>query len=99
VEVINLDDNAHFSDQFSPQILRMALNYKIPFICMKAGQEIPSHPSGSGVFYIVSGKAVMSVKDEKVNVKAGDMIFVEKGDERGIRATETLMAFAVHVNS
>jgi mannose-6-phosphate isomerase-like protein (cupin superfamily) len=97
LEVINLNEKANFPDQFSPQILRITPTYKTPFICMKPGQEIPPHPSGAGIFYIVSGRAVMTVEGEEVKVKSGDMIFVEKGESRGIRAVETLTAFAVHI--
>jgi len=99
LEKINLNDKARFAEQFSPQILRANQNYKIPLICMKPGQEIPPHPSGTGIFYIVSGKAVMTLQGEEVEVKSGDMIFVDKGDSRGIRATDTLMAFAVHITT
>ncbi len=98
MEVINLNEKARFADQFSPQILRADQSYKTPFICMKPGQEIPPHASGTGVFYIVSGKAIMTVEGKETEVKSGDMIFIEKGESRGIRAIETLMAFAVHIN-
>lgn len=99
METINLNDKARFNEQFSPQILRMGQSYKVPLICMQPGQEIPPHPSGTGVFYVVSGKAIMTVEGKETEVKSGDMIFIEKGESRGIRAIETLMAFAVHMNS
>ncbi|VAX23430.1 hypothetical protein MNBD_NITROSPINAE04-2119 [hydrothermal vent metagenome] len=99
MEVINLNEKARFGEQFSPQILKINQSYKIPFICMKPSQEIPPHPSGTGVFYIVSGKAIMTVEGKETEVKSGDMIFVEKGESRGIRAIETLMAFAMHINA
>lgn len=97
MEKISLSEKARYSDQFAPQILRMAQQYKVPLICMNPGQEIPPHPSGTGVFFIVAGSAVMKVGGTDVTVKAGDMVFVEKGEERGIRAVEKLMAFAVHI--
>jgi len=99
LEVINLNEKARFADMFTPQILRATQTYKTPLICMKPGQEIPPHPSGTGIFYIVSGRAVMTVEGEEAEVKPGDMIFVENGESRGIRAVETLTAFAVHVNT
>ena len=99
MEVINLNEKARFGEQFSPQILKINQSYKIPFICMEPGQEIPPHPSGTGVFYIVSGKAIMTVEGKETEVKSGDMIFIEKGESRGIRAIETLMAFAMHINA
>ncbi len=98
MEIVNVNEKANFSDEFSPQILKVAQSYKTPLICMKPGQQIPPHPSGTGIFYIVSGKAVMTVEGKEIDVKAGDMIFIESGESRGIRAVETLTAFAIHVN-
>lgn len=97
MEKINLNDKAEFNEQFRPQILRVADKYKTPLICMNPGQEIPPHPSGNGVFYFVSGKGVMTVEGVPHDVGAGDMIFVEKGESRGIKAIEMLTAFAVHI--
>lgn len=97
MEVIDLNEKASYGEQFAPQILRNTPTYKTPLICMEPGQEIPPHPSGTGVFYIVSGKAVMTIEGKEVEVSAGNMIFIEKGETRGIRAVEKLMAFAVHI--
>ncbi len=97
MELIDLMERASFSDQFAPQILRRADGYKVPLICMEPGQQIPPHPGGTGVFYIVSGKGVMTIEGKEVVVEAGNMIFIEEGESRGIKATETMTAFAVHV--
>ena len=97
MERIDLTERASFSEQFAPQILKVSPNYKIPLICMEPGQLIPPHLSGTGVFYIVSGKGVMTIDGQEVEVQAGNMILVDKGESRGIRATETMMAFAVHI--
>lgn len=99
MEIVDLNEKARFADQFMPQILRVTRDYKIPFICMEPGQSIPPHPSGTGIFYIVSGTAVMTVGDKEIDVKAGNMIFVEKEEARGIRAVERLVAFAVHLSA
>ena len=40
----------------------------------------------------------MNVEGKDLEVKTGTMIFVEKGESRGIKATETLIAFAVHIS-
>ena len=97
MERIDLTEKASFSEQFAPQILKVSPNYKIPLICMKPGQEIQPHSGGTGVFFIVSGKGVMTVEGQEVKVQAGNMIVIDKGESRGIRATETMMAFAVHI--
>lgn len=97
MERIDLKEKASFSEQFAPLILKASPGYKIPLICMKPGQEIPAHPGGTGVFYIVSGKGVMTVDGRAHEVQAGNLVLVDEGESRGIRATETLMAFAVHI--
>lgn len=98
LEKINLKKRIEFSARFSPRILRAADKYKVPLILMKPGQGIPPHPSGAGVFYIISGSGVMTVDGDEAPVGEGDMIFVENGAERGIRATSELVAFAVHIS-
>ena len=98
MERIDLTEKASFAEQFAPRILKASPDYKIPLICMKPGQEIQPHEGGTGVLYIVSGKGVMTVDGQEVEVRAGNMILVDKGESRGIRAIETLMAFAVHIN-
>ena len=98
MEIVDLSEKTGFSDTFMPRILKVATDYKVPLICMEPGQSIAPHPSGKGVFYIVSGKGIMTVDGEEVEVEAGKMIFVEKDASRGIRATtERLVAFAVHM--
>ncbi len=99
MEVIDLNEKVKFNEMFIPQIMRANGVYKTPLICMKEGQFIPPHASGTGVFYIVSGKGVMTVEGEEREVSAGSMIFVDKDQTRGIRATEELVAFAVHIQT
>ena len=98
MEIININERAVFNEQFAPQVLVANAQCKIPLICMNPGQEIPAHPSATGVFYIVKGSAVMTINGQEHTVKAGNMIFIEKGLTRGIRALETLTMFAVHIN-
>ncbi|MBI5559878.1 MAG: cupin domain-containing protein [Deltaproteobacteria bacterium] len=95
MELIDLKERVGFSSEFTPRILRVRPEYKVPLICMEPGQEIPAHPSGTGIFYFISGKGVMTVGGKAVEVGAGDMVFAEKGETRGIKATERLTAFAV----
>lgn len=97
MEIIKVSEKVGFSDTFMPRILKVSPDYKVPLICLKAGQLIPPHASGTGIFYILSGAGIMTVDDEKKEITAGDMIVVEKGATRGIEATEDLTAFAVHM--
>ncbi|MBI5184846.1 MAG: cupin domain-containing protein [Nitrospinae bacterium] len=98
MELIDIKERTRFSPQFAPQILRMDAKFKVPLICMEPGQEIPPHPSATGVFYIISGSATMTIAGKEVDVEAGNMVFVEAGETRGIRAKEKMVAFAVHIS-
>lgn len=95
MELIDVNERAGFATEFMPRILRVKPEYKVPLICMEPGQKIDPHQSGTGIFYFISGKGIMTVEGKDVEVKAGNMVFVDKGESRGIRATERLMAFAV----
>jgi len=97
MERIDLMEKVRFLDEFAPLILRRNEHMKIPLICMEPGQQIPPHPGGRGVFYIISGKGIMTADGNEHEISAGNMIFIEDGESRGIRATEQMVAFAVHV--
>ncbi len=97
MDIINVKERIGFAEKFVPRILKASPEYKVPLICLEAGQVIEPHASGTGVFYIIEGAGVMTVGDEESDVGAGNMVFVGKGESRGIRATERLVAFAVHL--
>lgn len=98
MELIDINERTGFAKEFMPRILRAKPNYKVPLICMEPGQKIEPHASGLGIFYVVSGKGIMTVEGKDVEVKAGNMVIVEQGEVRGIRAVgERLVAFAVHI--
>lgn len=95
MEIIDINERVEFAERFMPRILKAGPDYKVPLICLDEGQSIPPHASGVGVFYIISGTGIMTVGEEDAEVMAGNMIFVEEGVKRGIRATTRLTAFAV----
>lgn len=95
MEIIDVSERVGFATEFMPRILRVRPEYKVPLICMEPGQEIAPHQSGTGIFYIISGKGVMTVDGKELDVRAGNMVFIDKGESRGIRAVERLTAFAV----
>ena len=97
MELIDVNEKVGFAPEFMPRILRITSGYKVPLICLEPGQEIKPHQSGTGVFYFISGRGVMTVEGKEMEVGPGNMAFVEKGESRGIRATERLTAFAVHI--
>lgn len=99
MELVNLNEKIAFAREFMPRILRVKPEYKVPLICMEPGQEIKPHQSGTGVFYFISGMGIMTVEGKELEVKAGSMVFVEKGESRGIKAGSVqLVAFAVHIS-
>ncbi len=98
MNLIKLKERVQFNDQFRPQILCASPDAKIPMICLEPGQEIPAHPSGTGVFYVLEGKGIMSLDGKEVSLSKGKVIVVPEGSERGIRADERLVAIAVHIS-
>ncbi len=98
MELIDVNERAGFAAEFMPRILRVKPEYKVPLICMELGQEIAPHKSGTGIFYFISGKGIMTVEGKEFEVRAGNMVFVDKGETRGIRAVERLTAFAVSIS-
>ncbi|MDH4227835.1 MAG: cupin domain-containing protein [Deltaproteobacteria bacterium] len=99
MEIIDVNAKTGFSETFIPRILRVKPEYKIPLICMEPGQQIAPHPGGVGIFYVLSGKAVMTVEGKDYEATAGMMLIVDKGETRGIRAIERFVAFAVHMTA
>ncbi|MCP4264125.1 MAG: cupin domain-containing protein [Candidatus Brocadiaceae bacterium] len=98
MNLIKLKERVQFNDQFRPQILCASPDAKIPMICLEPGQEIPAHPSGTGVFYVLEGKGIMSLDGKDISLSKGKVIVVPEGSERGIRADERLVAIAVHIS-
>ncbi|CAG1770540.1 hypothetical protein BAC2_01122 [uncultured bacterium] len=99
MDIIDVNEKTGFSAEFMPRILKVKPEFKVPLICMEPGQEIKPHQSGAGVFYFISGSGVMTGEGKEHEVGPGKMVFVEKGETRGIRAAGgRLVAFAVHIN-
>jgi quercetin dioxygenase-like cupin family protein len=59
---------------------------------IQAGQVIPSHPEGEGVYYFLEGTGWMTVDDERFAVAPGAIVIVPPGSKRGIEA-DTQLAF------
>ncbi len=95
---MKLQEKVLFGDQFRPQILCASPDAKVPMICLEPGQEIPAHPSGTGVFYVLEGKGIMSLDGEEIVLSKGKVVFAPEGSERGIRCIERLVAVAVHIS-
>ncbi len=98
MNLIKLQEKVQFNEQFRPQILCAAPDAKAPMICLEAGQEIPAHPSGTGIFYILEGKGVMYLDDEEISLSKGTVVIAPEGSKRGLKGVERLVAVAVHVS-
>ncbi len=98
MNLIKLREKVQFSEQFRPQILCASPDAKVPMICLEPGQEIPAHPSGTGVFYVLEGKGIMSLDGEEIELSKGKVVFAPEGSERGIKCIERLVAIAIHIS-
>jgi quercetin dioxygenase-like cupin family protein len=98
LNLIKLQEKVQFNEQFRPQILCAAPDAKAPLICLEPGQEIPAHPSGTGIFYVLEGKGIMYLDDEEISVSKGTVVIAPEGSKRGIKGVERLVAVAVHVS-
>ncbi len=98
MNLIKLQEKVQFNEQFRPQILCAAPDAKAPLICLELGQEIPAHPSGTGIFYVLEGKGIMYLDDEEISVTKGSVVVAPEGSKRGIKGVERLVAVAVHVS-
>ncbi len=98
MNLIKLKERVQFNEQFRPQILCASPDAKVPMICLEQGQEIPAHPSGKGVFYVLEGKGIMLLDGKEISLSKGKVVIVPEGSERGIRGVERLVAIAVHIS-
>jgi quercetin dioxygenase-like cupin family protein len=97
LNLIKLREKVQFGEQFRPQVLSVSPDAKVPMICLEPGQEIPAHPSGTGVFYVLEGKGIMYLNGKEIELSKGKVVFAPEGSERGIRSTERLVAVAIHI--
>ncbi len=98
MNLIKLRERVQFNEQFRPQILYASPDAKAPLICLEPGQEIPAHPSGTGIFYVLEGKGIMYLDDEEISLSKGKVVIAPEGAKRGIKGVERLVAVAVHIS-
>lgn len=99
MEPIDIEKKIQFNkDHFIPNILYASPKVKIPLICMEPGQEIPPHGGHSiGIFYVIEGKGIFTLNDQKIDMKK-DMIFVApEGTSRGMKCVERMVVLAISV--
>ncbi len=98
MNLIKLRERIQFNEQFRPQILCASPDTKAPLICLEPGQEIPAHPSGTGIFYVLEGKGIMYLDDEEISLSKGKVVIAPEGAKRGIKGVERLVAIAVQIS-
>ncbi len=98
MNIIKLQEKIQFNEQFRPQILCASPEVKAPLICLEAGQEIPAHPSGTGIFYVLEGKGIMYLDDKEISLSKGMVVVAPEGAKRGLKGVERLVATAIHIN-
>lgn len=97
MDVIDIKSFARCSSGgFMPTIAYVSPTLKLPVICLMPGQQIPPHPGATGMFYVLEGKGVFTVGDDKIDISAGSLIIVPAGEIRGINPSEKLVLFGVH---
>jgi len=71
-------------------------HFNVALICLESGQEIPSHPEQYGVcFYVINGRGVFTVGKEQFELAAGEMIFAQADEARGILSRERLTLLGI----
>ncbi len=75
-----------------PQVLFENDKFKTVLAGLEAGQKIPVHPEGAGVYHFLQGSGWMIVGEERFAVQAGATVLSPAGVPRGIEA-ETRLAF------
>jgi quercetin dioxygenase-like cupin family protein len=75
-----------------PTILSNDESARVVIAGLEAGQQLPPHTSGLGIYHFLEGTGWMTVDGERLEVAAGATVIVPQGSERGIEA-ETRLAF------
>ena len=71
-------------------------SFNLVLVCLNEGQEIPPRPEPYGAcFYIVEGSGTFTVGDEKADLSAGEMVFVQANVSRGIKCKEQMVVLGV----
>ncbi len=88
---------AEFSDmRFNGEVPFQNERVKVVVATFREGQFIPVHtPDADLVAYVIEGKAEIVGGDTSYEASAGDLVVVEAGEARGIRARTPLRVLHV----
>ncbi len=93
---IDVNELAEFSsEEVVKKLLVMGENYKVAFICLEEGQEIPVHPESYEVaFFVVSGRGIFTLDGEAMEMGPGSITYQREG-LRGMKALERLTLLGI----
>lgn len=73
-----------------------AEEFHVGIVTMAAGEEIPPHPEPYAVFFFVlRGSGEFTGDDGTIELGVGDGLYLDHGERRGIRCTESLTNLGV----
>lgn len=75
---------------FQPNVLHDLPHFRVVVIALKKGQEIKPHAGDDGMFYVAEGEGIFYSQEGDIDITSGDIIIVEHGERRGIRAVKDL---------
>lgn len=94
----NLLEQVVFSEEGpQPASLFETAKFKVVVAGLEAGQKIPLHPEGAGVFYFLQGTGWMLVGEERFAIQSGATVIVPEGVARGIEAESRLAFLATRI--
>lgn len=89
---LTLKNEARYSEVgFTPNVLHDVSPLRVVVIALKKGQEIQPHAGEDGMFYIAEGEGIFYTQEGDIDITAGDIVIVEQGERRGMRAVEDLL--------
>ncbi len=80
-----------------PKTLFENAKFKTVVAGLEAGQKIPKHPEGAGVYHFLEGTGWMLVREERFPVQAGATVLAPAGTARGMEATTRLAFIATRI--
>lgn len=70
--------------------------FHVGIVTMAAGEEIPPHSEPYAVFfYLVQGAGEFTGRDGTTHLREGDGLYLEHGEPRGIRSTDSLTLLGI----
>lgn len=89
---LNIAQEAKYSEGgFAPNVIHDLFPLRVVVIALRSGQEIQPHPGEDGMFYVAEGEGIFYAQEGDIDIIAGDIVVVEQGERRGMRAVGDLL--------